>query len=115
MRTEQRSTFKDLLGGRAGFLPIVRIGVGLSVFQELVGVNVICSYGRVGRKPLALIGSVGMTAALALAGWAILTRDRLRGGHLAAGNRRHRRARRRARLRPVLRAVVGRRRPGDPR
>jgi MFS transporter, SP family, sugar:H+ symporter len=107
MRTEQKSTFKDLLGGRAGFLPIVWVGIGLSVFQQLVGINVIFYYSatlwqsvgidpsssffysfttsiinivgtviamlfvdKVGRKPLALIGSAGMTASLGLVAWA---------------------------------------------
>ncbi|MEU6344969.1 sugar porter family MFS transporter [Streptomyces sp. NPDC046977] len=44
MRSEHRSTFKDLLGGRFGFAPIVWIGIGLSVFQQLVGINVIFYY-----------------------------------------------------------------------
>ncbi|MGW6708282.1 sugar porter family MFS transporter [Streptomyces sp. NPDC054956] len=107
MRSEHKSTFKDLLGGRAGFLPIVWIGIGLSVFQQLVGINVIFYYSsslwqsvgidpsasflysfetsvvniigtviamifvdRIGRKPLALIGSAGMAISLGLAAWA---------------------------------------------
>ncbi|MEU9232667.1 sugar porter family MFS transporter [Streptomyces subrutilus] len=107
IHSEQKSTFKDLLGGRFGFLPIVWIGIGLSVFQQLVGINVIFYYSsslwqsvgidpsasflysfetsvvniigtviamvfvdRIGRKPLALIGSVGMAISLALAAWA---------------------------------------------
>jgi SP family sugar:H+ symporter-like MFS transporter len=41
---EQRSSFKDLLGGRFGLLPIVWIGIGVSVFQQLVGINVIFYY-----------------------------------------------------------------------
>ncbi|MGT2530655.1 sugar porter family MFS transporter [Streptomyces nojiriensis] len=107
MGTEQKSTFKDLLGGRFGFLPIVWVGIGLSVFQQLVGINVIFYYSsllwqsvgidpsdsflysfetsvvnivgtviamalvdRIGRKPLALIGSAGMAVSLGLAAWA---------------------------------------------
>ncbi|MCJ0872436.1 sugar porter family MFS transporter [Streptomyces sp. AP-93] len=107
MRSEHKSTFKDLLGGKRGFLPIVWIGIGLSVFQQLVGINVIFYYSsslwqsvgidpsasflysfetsvvniigtviamifvdRIGRKPLALIGSVGMAISLGLAAWA---------------------------------------------
>nr|WP_067822846.1 sugar porter family MFS transporter [Nocardia inohanensis] len=107
MKSEHRSTFRDLLGGRFGFLPIVWIGVGLSVFQQLVGINVVFYYSstlwqsvgidptssffysfttsiinifgtviamalvdRIGRKPLALIGSAGMALSLAAEAWA---------------------------------------------
>ncbi|MCK8677072.1 sugar porter family MFS transporter [Streptomyces lichenis] len=107
MHREHKSSFKDLLGSRFGFLPIVWVGIGLSVFQQLVGINVAFYYSatlwqsvgidpagsffysfttsiiniigtviamvlvdRVGRKPLALVGSVGMALALALEAWA---------------------------------------------
>ncbi|MCM2392978.1 sugar porter family MFS transporter [Streptomyces albipurpureus] len=107
MRREHKSTFKDLLGSRFGFLPIVWIGIGLSVFQQLVGINVAFYYSstlwqsvgidptssffysfttsivniigtviamlfvdRIGRRPLALIGSTGMAIALAVEAWA---------------------------------------------
>ncbi|GAA4898852.1 sugar porter family MFS transporter [Streptomyces coeruleoprunus] len=107
MHSEHKSTFKDLLGGRFGLLPIVWVGIGLSVFQQLVGINVAFYYSatlwqsvgvdpsssflysfttsiiniigtviamvlvdRVGRRPLALVGSAGMAAALALEAWA---------------------------------------------
>ncbi|MEU7555624.1 sugar porter family MFS transporter [Streptomyces sp. NPDC044571] len=107
IHSEVKSTFKDLLGGRFGFLPIVWIGIGLSLFQQLVGINVIFYYSsslwqsvgidpsssflysfetsvvniigtviamvfvdRIGRKPLALIGSAGMAVSLGLAAWA---------------------------------------------
>ncbi|MFF5767916.1 sugar porter family MFS transporter [Streptomyces tanashiensis] len=109
MRSEHKSTFKDLLvaGSRFRLLPIVWVGIGLSVFQQLVGINVAFYYSatlwqsvgidpsssffysfttsiiniigtviamvlvdRVGRKPLALVGSVGMAIALAVEAWA---------------------------------------------
>jgi sugar porter (SP) family MFS transporter len=107
MKSEHKSTFKDLLGGGFFFKPIVWIGVGLSVFQQFVGINVAFYYSstlwqsvgvdptdsffysfttsiinivgtviamifvdRVGRKPLALIGSIGMVVGLALEAWA---------------------------------------------
>ncbi|MEH6379619.1 sugar porter family MFS transporter [Streptomyces sp. KLMMK] len=107
MHSEEKSTFKDLLGGKAGLLPIVWVGIGLSVFQQLVGINVAFYYSatlwqsvgidpsdsflysfttsiinivgtviamifvdRVGRKPLALVGSAGMAISLALEAWA---------------------------------------------
>ncbi|MFE9861272.1 sugar porter family MFS transporter [Streptomyces sp. NPDC005506] len=41
---EHKSAFKDLLGSRFGFLPIVWVGIGLSVFQQLVGINVAFYY-----------------------------------------------------------------------
>ncbi|WP_405456889.1 sugar porter family MFS transporter [Streptomyces sp. NBC_00101] len=107
MHREHKSSFKDLLGSRFGFLPIVWVGIGLSVFQQLVGINVAFYYSatlwqsvgidptdsffysfttsivniigtviamvlvdRVGRKPLALTGSIGMAVALAFEAWA---------------------------------------------
>lgn len=107
MKSEHKSTFKDLLGGGFFFKPIVWIGIGLSVFQQFVGINVAFYYSstlwqsvgvdptdsffysfttsiinivgtviamifvdRIGRKPLALIGSVGMVIGLALEAWA---------------------------------------------
>ncbi|MFF6784494.1 sugar porter family MFS transporter [Streptomyces sp. NPDC012510] len=107
MRSEHKSTFKDLLGGSYLFKPIVWIGIGLSVFQQFVGINVAFYYSatlwqsvgvdptesffysfttsiinivgtviamifvdRVGRRPLALIGSAGMVVGLALEAWA---------------------------------------------
>jgi SP family sugar:H+ symporter-like MFS transporter len=107
MKSEHKSSFKDLLGSKWGFLPIVWVGIGLSVFQQLVGINVAFYYSstlwqsvgidpsssffysfttsiiniigtviamvlvdRVGRKPLALVGSIGMAVALAVEAWA---------------------------------------------
>ncbi|MET9536999.1 sugar porter family MFS transporter [Streptomyces sp. NPDC006553] len=109
MRSEHKSTFKDLftVGSRFKLLPIVWVGIGLSVFQQLVGINVAFYYSatlwqsvgidpsssffysfttsiiniigtviamvlvdRVGRKPLALVGSIGMAIALGFEAWA---------------------------------------------
>ncbi|MGW3415129.1 sugar porter family MFS transporter [Streptomyces sp. NPDC000888] len=108
MKSEHKSMFKDLLGGGGFFFrPIVWVGIGLSAFQQLVGINVAFYYSstlwqsvgvdptqsffysfttsivniigtviamifvdRIGRKPLALIGSVGMVVGLALEAWA---------------------------------------------
>ncbi|MGW5277343.1 sugar porter family MFS transporter [Streptomyces sp. NPDC004044] len=44
MHREHKSIFKDLLGSRFSFLPIVWVGIGLSVFQQLVGINVAFYY-----------------------------------------------------------------------
>jgi SP family sugar:H+ symporter-like MFS transporter len=102
LRTETRPSWRDLRGPALGLLPVVWVGIGLSVFQQLVGINVIFYYSNVlweavgfseadsfkitvitsvvniattliaiasvdryGRRPLLLIGSVGMTVTLA--------------------------------------------------
>jgi SP family sugar:H+ symporter-like MFS transporter len=107
MKREHKSSFKDLLGGSFLFKRIVWIGIGLSAFQQFVGINVAFYYSatlwqsvginptdsflfsfttsiiniigtviamifvdRLGRKPLALIGSSGMVVSLALEAWA---------------------------------------------
>ena len=105
--SDRRARFGDLLGPTGRILAIVWVGIGLSVFQQFVGINVIFYYSsllwqsvgineassllisvstsmvniigtivaivvidRVGRKPLALIGSVGMAISLGVAAWA---------------------------------------------
>jgi sugar porter (SP) family MFS transporter len=97
--------FSDLRG-RFGLLPVVWVGIGLSVFQQFVGINVIFYYSsvlwqavgfserdslvitvitsltnilttfiaiatvdRFGRKPLLIIGSVGMALTLGTMAW----------------------------------------------
>ncbi|MFD5494866.1 sugar porter family MFS transporter [Streptomyces sp. GDS52] len=107
MHSEEKSRFKDLLGGSFFFKPIVWVGIGLSVFQQFVGINVAFYYSatlwqsvgvdpadsffysfttsiinivgtviamifvdRIGRRPLAIIGSSGMVIGLALEAWA---------------------------------------------
>lgn len=44
VKLEKRQKFSDLLGGRFGLLPLVWIGILLSVFQQFVGINVIFYY-----------------------------------------------------------------------
>ena len=99
---ETKPSWRDLRGPALGLLPIVWVGIGLSVFQQFVGINVIFYYSNVlweavgfseadsfkitvitsvvniattliaiasvdryGRKPLLIIGSIGMTVTLA--------------------------------------------------
>ncbi len=99
--TERKPKFSDLLSRRGGLLPIVWIGMALSILQQFVGINVIFYYSSVlwrsvgfsesnsllitvitgvvnivttfiaiatvdkfGRKPLLLLGSIGMTVTL---------------------------------------------------
>ncbi|MEV5711773.1 sugar porter family MFS transporter [Actinoallomurus sp. NPDC052274] len=107
LRSEHKPSLRDLRGPALGLLPIVWVGIALSVLQQFVGINVIFYYSaslwhsvgisqtnsllislstsiinilgtliailfvdRIGRKPLALIGSVGMTISLAIMAWA---------------------------------------------
>jgi SP family sugar:H+ symporter-like MFS transporter len=107
LAADHRPGFRDLLGPSGRVLAVVWVGIGLSVFQQFVGINVIFYYSsllwqsvgineassllisvstslvnivgtvvailvidRVGRKPLALIGSAGMAISLGLAAWA---------------------------------------------
>lgn len=44
LRTERRPSLSDLRGPTFGLLPIVWIGIGLSVFQQFVGINVVFYY-----------------------------------------------------------------------
>ncbi|WP_266095900.1 sugar porter family MFS transporter [Stakelama tenebrarum] len=98
------------VSGTGKLRPIVWVGIGLAVFQQLVGINVVFYYGatlweavgftednalqvnilsgvlsigaclgaialidRIGRRPLLLIGSAGMTVTLATVAWAFST------------------------------------------
>lgn len=103
-----RPRLADLVERATGRVrPILWVGTGLAVFQQLVGINVVFYYGatlweavgftedyalqtnilsgvlsigaclltialidRIGRRPLLLIGSAGMTVALATVAWA---------------------------------------------
>ncbi|WP_343948238.1 sugar porter family MFS transporter [Nonomuraea longicatena] len=47
LRSEVRPTAKDLRGPALGLLPIVWVGIVLSVFQQFVGINVIFYYSSV--------------------------------------------------------------------
>jgi SP family sugar:H+ symporter-like MFS transporter len=101
LQREKRPSMLDLRGPSFGLLPIVWVGIGLSVFQQFVGINVIFYYStvlwqaagftesdaltitvitgivnvvttliaiasidRYGRKPLLIIGSIGMAVTL---------------------------------------------------
>lgn len=44
LHAESRPRMRDLAGGRFGLLPVVWIGIGLSVFQQFIGINVIFYY-----------------------------------------------------------------------
>jgi sugar porter (SP) family MFS transporter len=98
---EERQRVRDLRGPRFGLMPVVWVGIILSVLQQFVGINVIFYYSsvlwqavgfdesdsllisvisgatnivatliaislidRFGRRPLLLVGSIGMSASL---------------------------------------------------
>jgi sugar porter (SP) family MFS transporter len=44
LQREHKPAWRDLLGGSTGLLPIVWVGIVLSVFQQFVGINVIFYY-----------------------------------------------------------------------
>jgi len=60
LETEYKPTLKDLWGGKVGFLGVVWIGIGASVFQQFVGINVIFYYSSL------LWQSVGINASNSL-------------------------------------------------
>lgn len=99
-------SLRDIRKPGGGWRPIVWVGIGLAVFQQLVGINVVFYYGavlwqavgyseadalkinilsgavsilaclvsialidRIGRRPLLLVGSLGMTLTLATLAW----------------------------------------------
>ncbi len=103
LQHETAPSMRDLRGPALGLLPIVWVGIGLSVFQQFVGINVIFYYSsvlwqavgfteknallitvitsvvnvlttlvaiatidRFGRRPLLLVGSIGMTVTLGI-------------------------------------------------
>jgi SP family sugar:H+ symporter-like MFS transporter len=116
-RSDHRPSFRDLRGPALGLLPIVWVGMVLSIFQQFVGINVIFYYSsalwqsvgfteehalfvtmltgltnivttlvamafvdRIGRKPLLLVGSVGMAITLGAMAWCFSTATLDAGG-----------------------------------
>jgi SP family sugar:H+ symporter-like MFS transporter len=45
--TERKPQFSDLLSRSGGLLPIVWVGMGLSILQQFVGINVIFYYSSI--------------------------------------------------------------------
>jgi SP family sugar:H+ symporter-like MFS transporter len=116
--SDRKPRLADLFDRTSLFPPVVWVGIGMAMFQQLVGINAVFYYSatlwqsvgsnqsdsllrsfstgvinivgtfvaialidKVGRKALLLVGSSGMTAALAVEAWAFsrLTRQ---GGHV---------------------------------
>jgi SP family sugar:H+ symporter-like MFS transporter len=47
IKTDHKPRLRDVFGGPLGLLPIVWIGIGVAVFQQLVGINVIFYYSSI--------------------------------------------------------------------
>lgn len=106
LAVDHQPSLADIQKPGGGWRPIVWVGIGLAVFQQLVGINVVFYYGavlwqavgfseadalkinilsgvvsiaaclvsiglvdKIGRKPLLLIGSAGMTVTLGVLAW----------------------------------------------
>lgn len=106
LAVDHQPSLADIRKVGGGWRPIVWVGIGLAVFQQLVGINVVFYYGavlwqavgfseadalkinilsgvvsiaaclvsiglvdKIGRKPLLLIGSAGMTVTLGVLAW----------------------------------------------
>ena len=106
LSSDHAPSLADIRTPWGGWRPIVWVGIGLAVFQQLVGINIVFYYGavlwqavgfseadalkinilngavsilacivsillidRVGRRPLLLTGSLGMTVTLAALAW----------------------------------------------
>ena len=82
LSSERPPRLADLRGSALGLLPIVWVGIGLSVFQQFVGINVIFYYSSV------LWQAVGFSENSSL----VITRDNERGQyrHDARRNLAHR-------------------------
>lgn len=105
-----KPSLKDIVDKKHGIRPIVWVGIGLAVFQQFVGINVVFYYSavvwqaagfsesqallttvitnafsiaacvaatmlvdKIGRKPLLLIGSIGMSISLAIIAYVFVT------------------------------------------
>src|SRR5699024_8024559 len=64
VKLESRQKFSDLLGGRFGLLPLVWVGILLSVFQQFVGINVIFYYSTTLWKSVGFTESDSFTISL---------------------------------------------------
>ena len=69
LRAEKPPSWRDPRKPTGGLYGIVWVGLGLSILQQFVGINVttliaIALIDRIGRKPLLLIGSAGMAITL---------------------------------------------------
>lgn len=110
LASDHKPQFRDAFSSKTLLKRVIWIGIGLAIFQQLVGINVIFYYGavlwqaagfsegsallqnvlsgglsiaavilgllfvdKIGRKPLLLIGSIGMSVTLVLLAYAFST------------------------------------------
>ena len=64
LRREDDPSLRDLLGRRFGLLPIVWVGILLSVFQQFVGINVIFYYSTTLWRSVGFTESDALTASV---------------------------------------------------
>jgi SP family sugar:H+ symporter-like MFS transporter len=118
LASDHAPSLADIRKPGGGWRPIVWVGIGLAVFQQLVGINIVFYYGavlwqavgfseadalkinilsgavsilacivsillidRIGRRPLLLVGSLGMTVTLGALCWCF-AQGGFVGGHL---------------------------------
>ncbi len=118
LATDHAPSLVDIRKPGGGWRPIIWVGIGLAVFQQLVGINVVFYYGavlwqavgfseadalkinilsgamsifaciasillidRLGRRPLLLVGSLGMAVTLGTLAWCFGQASFV-GGHL---------------------------------
>jgi len=116
LASDHAPSLADIRKPGGGWRPIIWVGIGLAVFQQLVGINIVFYYGavlwqavgfseadalkinilsgtvsilacilsitlidRTGRRPLLLVGSLGMTLTLGTLAWCFAQ------AHFAAG------------------------------
>lgn len=118
LTTDHAPSLADIRKPGGGWRPIIWVGIGLAVFQQLVGINIVFYYGatlwqavgfseadalkinilsgavsilaciasillvdRIGRRPLLLVGSLGMAVTLGILAWSF-TQGSIVAGHL---------------------------------
>lgn len=94
LHRDHKPRLSDILGKRGGLLPIVWLGIGLSVFQQLVGINVVFYYSNLlwqlvgfGEERALLLTVIGGATNVATTFIAIALVDRIgRKALLIAGS-----------------------------
>jgi SP family sugar:H+ symporter-like MFS transporter len=64
---------RDVVGGRFGFLPIVWLGIGLSVLQQFVGINVVFYYSTLLWQQVGFSEQAALTSSMVVSVTNVLT------------------------------------------